>query len=482
MKITRLVVALAAAVFISVWGGPAFAVLIAHYTFEDGTYSGTTSGSTVYNQGNGDSGENEDSVFGGGTSSIVLGGSDAAVGSNYLDLSGSNSSFRISDGIGAGKNFTVAGWYRGSDTDGYYMDHDDSPRVIIANGSGGTGMVNVYDGNWNASSIDASTFANGTWRHLAVTVEDVADVGSTKSVAKVYLGGDLKSTLNLDTEPQLKDDIGNDLRFGAKGTAANTNNLVGHFDDLRFYNEVLDEDRIFNLFSPSDTVGVNIDNGDQSFRENRPTRFTLPEDYVSYETNGTPVQVAAGFAPDGTMGVEVDAPYFRNSLRSDYGYVDVLDESGDPVQGFNTVVNSGALVNDLNDTVEIALTDLGKGIYEIEFMLHSVWRHDSGDSAGVWDISGSATANDVSASLGYNNPSGDNPVNGFGDIATITLPFTVTDGTASFTFTPDTLGDNNQLWVNGLALRFVAVPEPTTLLIWSALAGLGIGLGWRRRK
>jgi len=26
------------------------------------------------------------------------------------------------------------------------------------------------------------------------------------------------------------------------------------------------------------------------------------------------------------------------------------------------------------------------------------------------------------------------------------------------------------------------VPEPTTLLIWSLLAGLGVGLGWRRRK
>jgi len=26
------------------------------------------------------------------------------------------------------------------------------------------------------------------------------------------------------------------------------------------------------------------------------------------------------------------------------------------------------------------------------------------------------------------------------------------------------------------------IPEPTTLLIWSLLAGLGIGLGWRRRK
>jgi len=29
---------------------------------------------------------------------------------------------------------------------------------------------------------------------------------------------------------------------------------------------------------------------------------------------------------------------------------------------------------------------------------------------------------------------------------------------------------------------FAAVPEPATLLIWSLLAGLGIGLRWRRRK
>jgi len=28
----------------------------------------------------------------------------------------------------------------------------------------------------------------------------------------------------------------------------------------------------------------------------------------------------------------------------------------------------------------------------------------------------------------------------------------------------------------------VVIPEPTTLLVWSLLAGLGVGLGWRRRK
>jgi len=30
--------------------------------------------------------------------------------------------------------------------------------------------------------------------------------------------------------------------------------------------------------------------------------------------------------------------------------------------------------------------------------------------------------------------------------------------------------------------NLMAIPEPSTLLIWSLLAGLGIGCGWRRRR
>jgi hypothetical protein len=45
---------------------------------------------------------------------------------------------------------------------------------------------------------------------------------------------------------------------------------------------------------------------------------------------------------------------------------------------------------------------------------------------------------------------------------------------------------HRQIWgINGFELRQagrVIIPEPSTLLIWSLLAGLGFGLGWRRRK
>jgi hypothetical protein len=63
----------------------------------------------------------------------------------------------------------------------------------------------------------------------------------------------------------------------------------------------------------------------------------------------------------------------------------------------------------------------------------------------------------------------------------------------SFTGSLDDAGDTVELRFHatgnggqGLQLGFVnltaAVPEPTTLLVWSLLAGLGVVLGWRRRK
>lgn len=41
-------------------------------------------------------------------------------------------------------------------------------------------------------------------------------------------------------------------------------------------------------------------------------------------------------------------------------------------------------------------------------------------------------------------------------------------------------GSGATMTVNSIAVT--VVPEPATLLIWSLLAGLGVGLGWRRRK
>jgi hypothetical protein len=43
-------------------------------------------------------------------------------------------------------------------------------------------------------------------------------------------------------------------------------------------------------------------------------------------------------------------------------------------------------------------------------------------------------------------------------------------------------GGNDVMSFGEVQAYGVVAPEPTTLLIWSLLAGLGVGLGWRRRK
>jgi len=47
---------------------------------------------------------------------------------------------------------------------------------------------------------------------------------------------------------------------------------------------------------------------------------------------------------------------------------------------------------------------------------------------------------------------------------------------------PGRAGGNGNFVVREFTVFAMAVPEPTTLLIWSLLAGLGAGLRWRRRK
>jgi len=68
-------------------------------------------------------------------------------------------------------------------------------------------------------------------------------------------------------------------------------------------------------------------------------------------------------------------------------------------------------------------------------------------------------------------------------------PFTIGAG-SPFVFGVNTLDfqlNNSAVGYTGLHVQFtnataMIIPEPTTLLIWSLLAGLGVGLRWRRRK
>jgi len=235
----------------------------------------------------------------------------------------------------------------------------------------------------------------------------------------------------------------------------------------------------YQLREAKSTLKINIDDADRPI--DALTGFTLPLGYRQYTGQGSVADYQAPFATDGTVGVEVDAPFYRNTRDDTYGNVTALDASGDQLKGFNAVMNSIVTVNDESQTVDIALTDLVAGQYDIKVWLHGIFTAGASSGTNLWNVSGSATATGIAGSVGTNSPSFGTPPTGLGDIASVTLPFAVgADGTASFEFSVNQL-DFNQMAINGFELTYIAIPEPSTFLIWS-LGPLGLAWFGRRRR
>jgi len=231
----------------------------------------------------------------------------------------------------------------------------------------------------------------------------------------------------------------------------------------------------YQLRTTSDSaLNINFDDADG------PLGGSVPFDYRTYTGQGTTVQFTSGIGSDGDVGVNVATPFFRNTNDSGYGDVTALDPSGDPTTGYNTVMNSGALVNDTSQTITVELTDLNAGRYSIRFFLHNIFSSTTDNNPqGLWDISGDGgVIEDVLATFGFNDPINGTegiPPTDLDSIGQILLEFEVlSDGdSASFTFTPDTLAANGQLWVNGFELAVIpnpmALPAGLVLLALSAM-------------
>ena len=200
-----------------------------------------------------------------------------------------------------------------------------------------------------------------------------------------------------------------------------------------------------------------------------PLAARLPPGYQTYladDRNSRTMLFASPLAKDERVGVNVASPYFRNTNDSSYGDVTVLDRSGDPLSGYNAVMNSGALINESNQgPIRITLSQLKAGQYRIKFYLHGIFpRRFQSAAQGRWNISGSASAHDVLATFGFNTPKGGTqgvPPTDLRSVGQIDLAFTVSaeDQSATFEFTPSELAANGQLWVNGFELMPVALPS-----------------------
>jgi len=216
--------------------------------------------------------------------------------------------------------------------------------------------------------------------------------------------------------------------------------------------------RLFGIGGEA-VLSVNFDDADD------PLEGSAPGDYRTYTGQGATVQFASGIGSDSDVGVTVNSPFFRNTNDRNYGDVTALDPSGDPTTGYNTVMNSGALVNSTDQTITVELSDLKAGRYTIRFFLHNIFKAGyEADDQGVWSIAGDGgVVEDVLATFGFNDPTNGKqgiPPTDLNSIGQIMLEFeALHDGdSARFTFTPDTLAASEQLWVNGFELHPLIAP------------------------
>lgn len=204
---------------------------------------------------------------------------------------------------------------------------------------------------------------------------------------------------------------------------------------------------------------VNIDDADGAISGR------LPIGYEVYTGQGRKDRIASALAADGVVGVTVTSPFFRNSNDAGYGAVTSLAPSHDPQTGYNAVVNSGALVNhEEHGPIVITLSGLKAGQYKIRFFMHNIFNHRTGEAEpGLWDISGTANADNVPVTYGFNDPASKKRFapTGLSSIGQTVLTFVIdSDGDAAqFTFAPEKLASNLQLWVNGFELTPATVPD-----------------------
>ncbi len=223
------------------------------------------------------------------------------------------------------------------------------------------------------------------------------------------------------------------------------------------------------------TLNINIDTTNNPL--DNQSNFALPLGYQNYKSSdgqANTIDFAAPFGIDGTVGVTVDSPFFRNARQDGYASVTALDTSGDVRKGLNAVMSSHALVNMAasDDGLQITLDDLIPGNYQIKFWLHSIWGGSDGQDLS-WNIRGAAEALDVPVSTTAD-------LGGLDDISSIVLPFTVTGGatTAEFLFEANQLVSGAQLAVNGFELTYIPEPGAWLLLVSALVCGLPL----RRRR
>jgi len=420
--------------------------LIVHYTFDGDT------GTTAVDQAGGDT----PLTLGSGSSFTTDGYRGDVLQTSATQ--GASLSFTSTT-----QNYTFTGWYKGTGVGYWYDQTDRFITSVEANtnqdpGDGGAASgLGVYDNSWHNST--ATSANDGVW-HQLIWVFETDGLGAGNDSYSIYLDGVAQDvdpgTGGIQTKRQLANgikDLDSAKQFLFANLNGNASELSGLVDDVRIYDHALSASEVAAL---------------------TPQRFDVNDDA------GSPTQAGWTAADAGNInnvtfsavgaGIVVD--------DRDRGALNTDDPGGDTANNDmwrDFIFANGS--NAVGEGLDITVSGLdGHSLYDVV-----LWAYDENSgNARTADWTGSGLFG-TSATLSFD---GNNPdPQSLSDYVTRFQAQTDGFGTLVLQGRYGGGGDAHNVFVNGFELTLLSVvPEPTTLLIWSLLAGLGVGLGWRRRK
>lgn len=223
---------------IAVASSVSHAALIAHYTFESGTFTGTGTSLLVD-----DVTGNNHNLDSNGTNSVVTDldhGSVLSVTTSGMKVVGTG----ISTTAGASQTFAF--WLKTTDSDGYVLDQQTSRAIVTVGGSTG-GDYGYYNGTWRDTATPVPV--DGVWHHYAFVLDNPNDTMT------VYLdGAPIAGITNYAITGGILDLNGaaTQVLFG-RYSWDNQGVKVGLWDDVRIYDEALDSTAIASLAAVPET-------------------------------------------------------------------------------------------------------------------------------------------------------------------------------------------------------------------------------------
>jgi hypothetical protein len=424
------------------FGQPGTAAVVGHWTLDDP--AGTNGTGVVVDSQHARNGITTDPAptFGGAGANAATGTSASFPGTSHVDVpynpdlnpaSFTLTAWAYASSAGSNYRSVVTSRYDTAGSQGYIIYANPGNEWQFWTGNGPAA------GNWDV--LGGGAVALDTWTHLGISFDAATN---TKSF---YVNGGAPFTT---TAQNYSPNTGQDLHIGSGGDTGTQYHFTGSIDDVVLFDEVLDQTAIQGIMNNS-----------------------IPD----------PDLLSAGksYAYDNLPGYSGGTHYFDDSHVQATGTFDTGEMTdgvyqpdgsnpggtGQPIFGWDPAGEAAEVTIDLEDAFFITGVTVGTHTF-------STYSNGAPDDVTL-TFSTDGTTFGSPIMQGFFGPS-DGQSDFVVDVPEILARY------VRLSFDGGALPAGRNKWMLDEVSVHGFIPEPSTLLIWSLLAGLGIGTGFRRRK